>query len=249
MLVSSPGIRTWSFDLRRVACESATLRGQFRVISASPRNRTSSCSFEDCRAIRHTRRRIASQYPDLESNQDLDLRRVRCDPLHHRDKFTRADDWICTSIIRFTRPPPFSVEPRRQKHECEESNPVRRLWRPLALPGAHSCKGPRTVHRGRWRNDYSSSVTFQYASLMNFDQLSIRTRVVGVQRLPRRPDRLLAQPHAGLLAASGRPSACCSRCTPARSSPSSTCHPATAARRGRSSIPRCPAGQPQYWQV
>ena len=25
-----------------------------------------------------------------------------------------------------------------------------------------------------WRNDYSRSVTFQYASLMNFDQLSIR---------------------------------------------------------------------------
>lgn len=28
---------------------------------------------------------ISNQYPDLESNQDLDLRRVRCDPLHHRD--------------------------------------------------------------------------------------------------------------------------------------------------------------------
>ena len=26
-----------------------------------------------------------------------------------------------------------------------------------------------------WRNNYSRSVTFQYASLMNFDQLSIRT--------------------------------------------------------------------------
>ena len=25
----------------------------------------------------------------------------------------RADDWICTSIIRFTRPAPFCVEPRR----------------------------------------------------------------------------------------------------------------------------------------
>jgi hypothetical protein len=25
-------------------------------------------------------------YPDLESNQDLDLRRVQCDPLHHRDR-------------------------------------------------------------------------------------------------------------------------------------------------------------------
>ena len=26
----------------------------------------------------------------------------------------RADDWICTSIERFTGPPPFSIEPRRQ---------------------------------------------------------------------------------------------------------------------------------------
>src|SRR4029077_8371930 len=25
------------------------------------------------------------------------------------------------------------------KHECEESNPVGRFWRPLALLGAHSC--------------------------------------------------------------------------------------------------------------
>lgn len=30
------------------------------------------------------------QYPDLESNQNLDLRRVQCDPLHHRDKSARA---------------------------------------------------------------------------------------------------------------------------------------------------------------
>ena len=29
--------------------------------------------------------------------------------------------------------------------------------------------------RRHWRNNYSRSVTFQYASLMNFDQLAIRT--------------------------------------------------------------------------
>ena len=44
----------------------------------------------------------------------------------------RADDWICTSIIRFTGPAPYSVEPRRQKQECKESNPAQRFWRPLA---------------------------------------------------------------------------------------------------------------------
>ena len=52
------------FDLRRVACKSATLRGRF-PFSAPPRNRTSSCSFEDCRAVRHTRRASVSR-PGLE---------------------------------------------------------------------------------------------------------------------------------------------------------------------------------------
>ena len=46
---------------------------------------------------------------------------------------------------------------------------------------------------------YFSSSTFQYASLTNFDQLSIRSFVGRVQRVPRRLDRLLAQPHPGLL--------------------------------------------------
>lgn len=125
--------------------------------STPPRNRTSSGRFEVCHAVHHTRRAslftvarpgiepgpTASgavmlsgtttghrQYPDLDSNQDQDLRRVLCCPLHHRD--ARADDWIRTSIIRFTRPAPYSVEPRRQKQECKESNSARRFWRPLA---------------------------------------------------------------------------------------------------------------------
>src|SRR5579872_1335865 len=29
---------------------------------------------------------MSRKYPDLESNQDLDLRRVQCDPLHYRDR-------------------------------------------------------------------------------------------------------------------------------------------------------------------
>ena len=87
----------------------------------------------------------------------------------------RADDWICTSMERFTGPPPFSIEPRRQlKQECKDLNPVGRLWRPLPLPGGHSCNWPQSHDQGLWRNNYSFSVTFQYASLMNFDQLSIR---------------------------------------------------------------------------
>jgi hypothetical protein len=118
---------------------SATPRGQ----STPPRNRTSSRSFEDCCAVRHTRR--ARNYPDLDSNQGLDFRRVPCLPLHHRDD-SRADGWIRTSMRRFTGPLPFSVEPRRQKQERKDSNPVERLWRPPALPGAHSC--PQGCLRG-----------------------------------------------------------------------------------------------------
>ena len=75
------------------------------------------------------------KHPSLDSNQVQDLRRVSCCPLHHWD--VRADDWIRTSIIRpskstLSRPAPYSVEPRRQKQECKESNPAGRFWRPLA---------------------------------------------------------------------------------------------------------------------
>ena len=41
------------FDLRRVACKSVTLQGRMFSNSALSRNRTSSDSFEDCRAIRY----------------------------------------------------------------------------------------------------------------------------------------------------------------------------------------------------
>ena len=91
----------------------------------------------------------------------------------------RADGWICTSIFRFTGPAPFYVEPRRHKHEREESNPVRQdqpsvgARRLAALPGAHSCIAP-ALGPGAWVSIYFSSSTFQYASLMNFDQLSMR---------------------------------------------------------------------------
>ncbi len=47
------------------------------------------------------------------------------------------------------------------QQECEESDPVGRLWRPLALPGAHSCKRLPALRPGAWRNDYSANWTFQ----------------------------------------------------------------------------------------
>ena len=55
---------------------------------------------------------LAGQYPDLDLNQGLNLRRVQCK----------------------------SATPSGQRHEREESNPVEQFWRLSALPGAHSCK-------------------------------------------------------------------------------------------------------------
>ena len=86
-----------------------------------------------------------------------------------------ADDWFRTSMIRFTRAVPFCFEPRRRKHEREESNPVRQFWRLAALPGARSCNGRRPKDRRPYEITYFSSAAFQYDSLTNFDQLSIRT--------------------------------------------------------------------------
>ena len=54
---------------------------------------------------------VMNQYPDLELNQGLDLRRVQCK----------------------------STTPSGHEHEREESNPVGQFWRLPALPGAHSC--------------------------------------------------------------------------------------------------------------
>ncbi len=84
-----------------------------------------------------------------------------------------ADDWSRTSINRFTKPVP-SYSATSAKHECKESNPVRQVWKLTALPGAHSCKDSRPKGREPSHFIYFFSSTFQYASLMNFDQLSIR---------------------------------------------------------------------------
>ncbi len=53
--------------------------------SALPRNRTSSGSFEDCHALPAHPQGLLSKRLDQDSNLDQDLRRVLCDPLHHRD--------------------------------------------------------------------------------------------------------------------------------------------------------------------
>ncbi len=119
---TSPGSRTPSYGsedrrasvtLERQICdtyiaivEGSEVHDANGVASSPSRNRTWSTSFGSCHAIRHTHGPNC-QYPDLESNQDLDFRRVPCGPLHYRDE--RADDWIRTSINRFTRAVPFYV--------------------------------------------------------------------------------------------------------------------------------------------
>lgn len=87
-----------------------------------PGNRTWSNSFgssgtavQRWSAIQHTHEPCSKKYPNLESNQDQDFRKVSCCPLHHRD--TRADDWICTSAL------PFSVEPRRHQARAQGVEP------------------------------------------------------------------------------------------------------------------------------
>ena len=71
------------YDLRKVVCGPA--HSEDMLSFSSPlRNRTPSCRSEVCRAVHHTRRPCC-QRPDLESNQDQNLRRIPCAPLHHRD--------------------------------------------------------------------------------------------------------------------------------------------------------------------
>ena len=100
--------------------------GQFRGLPCDPVHLQGECLDQDLNLDLDLRRVLCDplhhrdvQDPDQESNLDQGLRSALCDPLHHRDKHFRADDWICTSIMRSgtTRsavgPPPFSVEPRR----------------------------------------------------------------------------------------------------------------------------------------
>ena len=186
------------FDLRTVACKSATLRGHVSF-SAPPRNRTPSlqirslpcdpahsqgkCLDQESNLDLDLRRVLCDplhhrdiQRPDLESNQGQGLRRAPCDPLHHRDGHIRADDWICTSMMRFTKPPPrCSATSAISSRSARSRTPLGGFGGRFLSQEDTPVSAPGLATGGSWRNNYSRSVTFQYASLMNFDQLSIRT--------------------------------------------------------------------------
>ena len=123
---------------------------------------------------------------DQELNLDLDLRRVLCDPLHHRDiqhpqPGVEPGPGPSESPVRSATPSGQTNQSRRlelhqhaavyrtaaslfghigNQQECEESNPVGRLWRPLPLPEDTPVRPP-ALRPGAWRNDYSANWTFQ----------------------------------------------------------------------------------------
>ena len=120
---------------------------------------------------------FAVQQPAEESNPVLQIRNLPCYPAHSQAVWKvarpRADDWICTSMGRslMTMQPSFrfaqsfdrgslTVTSTSKKDRCLTVRPRRQMR-------------PRPESRKRLYI-YFSSATFQYASLTNFDQLSIR---------------------------------------------------------------------------
>ncbi len=232
-------------DLRRVACESGTLQGQISSSSkylAEELNLVLQLRTLPCYPS-HSQGTFVNQYPDLESNQDLDLRRVQCDPLHHRDVTEPTTGFApASSGLRDRRLSQSShVGIVRNQHEREDSNPMRRLWRPLALPGAHSCEAQEPLLLSLVDITFQLHIPVRLADKLRpaFDPHGVS----GVQRLPQRTNRRMAHLQTGLLwRAVGLALVATSR-TPARSFPRSKCRPASAAPRGRSSVRRRPAAR------
>ena len=84
-----------------------------------------------------------NQYPDLDLNQGLDLRRVQCNsatPSGHAEPTTGFAPASAANHIQYGQNRSLlSRATSANQHEREESNPVEQFWRLPALPGAHSC--------------------------------------------------------------------------------------------------------------
>ena len=182
--------------------------------------------------VRHTRKAIsiAVSRPGIEPGPAT-FGGCRCDPLHHRDIHARADDWIRTSINRFTRPAPFSVEPRRHISisTSARSRTPSGSFGGWLLSQEHTRVKPRAGEASPGADHHS---TFQlHVPVRLADELrpAFDPHSVGrVERLPRRADRRPCGASCRPAAACGRPCACCTPRTPARSSPRSRCRLATA---------------------
>ena len=129
MSVSSPGIEP-GLRPSRSRVRSGTLRGQFvfRLSGTPPRNRKSvlqNRSLPCCPA--HSQ----GKYLDQESNLDLNLRRVLCDPLHHRDERQPWDRHpACLRCVPGWKPIPH-------QRPDPESNRDQDLRRVLCVPLHH----------------------------------------------------------------------------------------------------------------
>ena len=147
---------------------------------------------------------LSFQRPNLDSNQDQDLRTVLCCPLHHRDSSSHQEP--TTGFA----PASTGLQDRRLSQSshvgwsstsARSRKSVRQFWRLAALPGAHSCrvKSSRRLEPGAivflLLRQFNVPVRLADELRPAFDpQLVSR-----VQRVPRRLDRLLAQSHSGLL--------------------------------------------------
>ena len=89
-------------------------------------------------------------------------------------RIIRADDWICTSIVRFTKPPPRCSATSAISRSARIRTPLGGFGDRFLSQEDTPVSAPGLATGDLWRNHYSRSVTFQYASLRNFDQLSIR---------------------------------------------------------------------------
>jgi hypothetical protein len=152
-----PGLRPSQSRVR-----SPTLRGRIsHSSSAPPRSRTSSHSFEDCDAsITPARRFVPSvtvHYPDLESNQDLDLRRVQCDPLHHRDatkKSRRLDSHQYHPVYKtgaFLSRATSATNSKNHKARARGVEPRRAVLEAACSPRSTLVEDPRTADESRPR--------------------------------------------------------------------------------------------------
>ncbi len=106
---------------------------------------------------------------DLESNQDLDFRRVPCDPLHHRD----------VGPTTGFAPACFRLQGGRLSKSSHVGISRSAVIRTLStrfgiwLLSQENTPVIRAPSSDRARFDYDLSSAFQYTSLINLDQLSI----------------------------------------------------------------------------
>ena len=126
-------------------------------------------------AIENRKFQYPAEEPQVTSNPVLQFRRLLCCPAHSQGKAQRADDWIRASMCRFTRSVPFCVEPRRRKkQERKDLYPVRRLWRPPALPGALSCTTTQECLAGI--EPVASTFTGSHASRYTTDTIQRKSK-------------------------------------------------------------------------